>query len=182
MWIMVLREIPQKIDLIKAVQRFDSIDPKQVTKVSKIKYQKVLAFAQLNQQASFDFFIFFPLVLARIEDLIFAFFPIFQLAQLGQAQFSYITYPFFKKILKALDRRFCSTISVRLVGNNLPIYLLIRRILTSLELILNHEFYSRLLRLTDEYNNGKTVFGERFLHPISSYLNQLDGSETLRIV
>ena len=179
MWIMVLREIPQKIDLIKAVQRFDSIDPKQVTKVSKIKYQKVLAFAQLNQQASFDFFIFFPLVLARIEDLIFAFFPIFQLAQLGQAQF---TYPFLKKILKALHRRFCSTTSVRLVGNNLPIYLLIRRILTSLELILNHEFYSRLLRLTDEYNNGKTVSGERFLHPISSYLNQLDGSETLRIV
>ena len=159
MWIMVLRETLQKIDLIKAVQRFDSIDPKQVTKVSKIKYQKVLAFVQLNQQASFDFFIFFPLVLARIEDLI-----------------------FFKKILKALDRRFSSAISVRLVGINLPIYLLIRRILTSIELILNHEYYSRLLRLTDEYNNGKTVFGERFLHPISSYLNQLDGSETLRIV
>ena len=159
MWIMVLRETPQKIDLIKAVQRFDSIDPKQVTKVSKIKYQKVLAFVQLNQQASFDFFIFFPLVLARIEDLI-----------------------FFKKILKALDRRFSSAISVRLVGINLPIYLLIRRILTSIELILNHEYYSRLLRLTDEYNNGKTVFGERFLHPISSYLNQLDRSETLRIV
>ena len=52
-----------------------------------------------------------------------------------------------------------STISVRLVGNNSFIHLL--RILTSLELFLNHEFYSKHPVLTDVYNNGKTVLGEK---------------------
>ena len=41
------------------------------------------------------------------------------------------------------------------------IHLLILRILTSLELYLKHEFYSRLPGLTDVYNNGKTVLGEK---------------------
>ena len=52
-----------------------------------------------------------------------------------------------------------SAISVRLVGNNALIYLL--RILTSLELFLNHEYYSRHPLLTDVYNNGKTVLEEK---------------------
>ena len=52
-----------------------------------------------------------------------------------------------------------SAISVILVGNNLLIYLI--RILTSLELFLNHEFYSRHPVLTEVYNNGKTVLGEK---------------------
>ena len=52
-----------------------------------------------------------------------------------------------------------SAISVRLVGNNALIYLL--RILASLELFLNHEYYSRHPLLTDVYNNGKTVLEEK---------------------
>ena len=48
-------------------------------------------------------------------------------------------------------------ISVGLVGNNSLIHLL--RILTSLELFLNYEFYSKHPVLTDVYNNGKTVLG-----------------------
>ena len=53
-----------------------------------------------------------------------------------------------------------SAILVRLVGNNSLIYLL--GILISLELFLNHEFYSRHPGLTDDvYSNGKTVFEER---------------------
>ena len=39
--------------------------------------------------------------------------------------------------------------------NNLLICIL--RIVTSLGLVFNHEFYFRLLGLTDVYNNGKTV-------------------------
>ena len=52
-----------------------------------------------------------------------------------------------------------SAISVRLVGNNALIYLL--RILTSLELFLNHEYYSRHPLLTDVCNNGKKVLEEK---------------------
>ena len=52
-----------------------------------------------------------------------------------------------------------SAISVRMVGNNSLIHLL--RILTSLELFLNNEFYSRHPVLTNVYNNGKTVLGEK---------------------
>ena len=52
-----------------------------------------------------------------------------------------------------------SAISVRLVGNKSLIHLL--KILTSLELFLNHEFYSKHPVLTDVYNNGKTVLGEK---------------------
>ena len=52
-----------------------------------------------------------------------------------------------------------SATSVRLVGNNSLIRLL--RILTSLELFLNHEFYSRHPVLTNVYNNGKTMLGEK---------------------
>ena len=62
-----------------------------------------------------------------------------------------------------------SAISVRLVGNNSLIYLL--GILTSLELFLNHEFYSRHPGLTDVYSNGKTVFGERLFGLMNQSLN-----------
>ena len=48
-----------------------------------------------------------------------------------------------------------SVISVRLVGNNSLIHLL--RILTSLQLLLIHEFYSKHPVLTGVYNNGKSV-------------------------
>ena len=46
----------------------------------------------------------------------------------------------------------------RLVENNSLIHLL--RILTSLELFVNHEFYSKHPVFTHMYNNGKTVLGE----------------------
>ena len=49
------------------------------------------------------------------------------------------------------------TISVRMVGNNCLIHVL--RILTSLELIVNQEFKNPVL--TDVYNNGKAVLGEK---------------------
>ena len=52
-----------------------------------------------------------------------------------------------------------SAISVRLVGNNSLIHLL--RILTLLELFLNHEFYYKHPVLIDVYNNGKKVPGEK---------------------
>ena len=52
-----------------------------------------------------------------------------------------------------------SVISVRVVGNNSLIHLL--RILTSLQLFLNHEFPSKHPVLTDVYNNGKAVLGEK---------------------
>ena len=47
-------------------------------------------------------------------------------------------------------------------GNNSLINLLIcfLRTLTLLGLFFNHEFYCRLLGLTDVYNNGETVPGE----------------------
>ena len=48
---------------------------------------------------------------------------------------------------------------VRLVESNSLIHLL--KILTSVELFLNHEFYSKHPVLTDVYNNGKTVLGEK---------------------
>ena len=52
-----------------------------------------------------------------------------------------------------------SVISVRLVENNSLNHLL--RILISLELFLNHEFYSNHPVLTDVYNNDKAVPGEK---------------------
>ena len=52
-----------------------------------------------------------------------------------------------------------SAISVRLAGNNSLIHLL--RILTSLYLFPIYEFYSKHPVLTDVYNNGKTVLGEK---------------------
>ena len=52
-----------------------------------------------------------------------------------------------------------SALSVRMVGNNSLIHLL--RILASLELFLNNEFYSRHPVLTNVYNNGKTVLGKK---------------------
>ena len=54
-----------------------------------------------------------------------------------------------------------SAVSVRFVGNNSLIYTL--RISTPIELFLNCEFYSRHPVLTDVYNNGKPVLGEKRL-------------------
>ena len=53
-----------------------------------------------------------------------------------------------------------SAISVRVAENDFLIYLL--RTLTSLELFLNLEFYSKHPVLTDVYNNVKTVLEEKF--------------------
>ena len=70
----------------------------------------------------------------------------------------YVTYlPLFRSMTDG--NCLYSAMSVRLVGNNSLIHLL--RILTSLELFLNHEFYSKHPVLTDVYNNGKTVLGEK---------------------
>ena len=63
------------------------------------------------------------------------------------------------------------TISVRLVGNNCLIHLL--RILTSLELIVNQEFKNPVL--TDVYNNGKTVLGEKLFCSFESVFELAGG-------
>ena len=55
---------------------------------------------------------------------------------------------------------FYSVVSMRLVGNNSLMYTL--RILTSIEMFLNCEFYSRHPVLIDIYKNGKTVLRENF--------------------
>ena len=81
-----------------------------------------------------------------------------QFLELSQFQFSYICYvPLFRSLTDG--NCFYSAISIRLVGNNSVIHLL--RILTSLEFFLNYEFYSRHPILTDVYNNGKTLHGEK---------------------
>ena len=78
--------------------------------------------------------------------------------QIRQFQFSYICYvPLFRSLTDGNCLH--SAISVRLVGNNTLIHLL--KILTSLQLFLNREFYSKHPVLTDVYNNGKTVLGEK---------------------
>ena len=71
---------------------------------------------------------------------------------------------------------FCSAISVRLVGHNSLIHLL--RIFTSLELFLNHEFYSKHPVLTDVYNNGTTVLGEKLFRSFESVLELARVSQT----
>ena len=80
----------------------------------------------------------------------------------------YVTYP---PLFRSMSDSNClySAISVRMVGNNSLIHLL--RILTSLELFLNNEFYSRHLLLTNVYNNGKTVLGEKYFAPLNQSLN-----------
>ena len=55
---------------------------------------------------------------------------------------------------------FYSVAWVRLVGNNSLMFTL--RILTSIEMFLNCEFYSRHPVLIDIYKNGKTVLREKF--------------------
>ena len=82
----------------------------------------------------------------------------------------YVTYlPLFRSMSDG--NCLCSVISVRTVGNNSLILLL--RILTSLELFLNNEFYSRHPVLTNVYNvyNGKTVLGENYFTPLNQSLN-----------
>ena len=70
----------------------------------------------------------------------------------------HVTYlPFFRSMSDS--NCLYSAISVRMVGNNSLVHLL--RILTSLELFFNNEFYSRHPVLTNVYNNGKTVLGEK---------------------
>ena len=77
----------------------------------------------------------------------------------------YVTYlPLFRSMSDG--NYLYSAVSVRMVGNNSLIHLL--RILTSLELFLNNEFYSRHLVLTNVYNNGKTVLGEKIFCSLES--------------
>ena len=91
-----------------------------------------------------------------------------QFLQLCQVYFSYICYvPYFRSFTDG--NCLYIAISVRVVSNNLLIYLL--RILTSPELFLNHEFYSRFPVLTDMYNSGKTVLEEIFLHSMNQRFN-----------
>ena len=54
-----------------------------------------------------------------------------------------------------------SAILVRLAGNNSLTNLFLPRILKPVELILNHELYTRLPGLIVAYNNGKTVPWEK---------------------
>ena len=69
-----------------------------------------------------------------------------------------------------------SAISVRLTGNNSVIHLL--RILTSLQLILIHDFNSKHPVLTDVYNNGTTVLGEKLFRSFESVLELARVSQT----
>ena len=72
-----------------------------------------------------------------------------------------------------------SVISVRLVENNSLIHLL--RILISLELFLNHEFYSKHPDLTDVYSNDKAVPGEKlfwFFESVFELVRRLRDSQT----
>ena len=66
-----------------------------------------------------------------------------------------------------------SAISVRVVGKNSLIHLL--RILTSLQLFLNHEFHSQHPILTDVYNNGKAVLGEKLFCSFESVFELATG-------
>ena len=70
----------------------------------------------------------------------------------------YVTYlPLFRSLTDG--NCLYSAISVRLVGNNSLIHLL--RIWTSFQLFLNNEFYFKHPVLTNVYNNGKAVLGEK---------------------
>ena len=68
---------------------------------------------------------------------------------------------------------------VRLVESNSLIHLL--KILTSVELFLNHEFYSKHPVLTDVYNNGKTVLSKKlfcFFESVFELIAELRGSQS----
>ena len=62
---------------------------------------------------------------------------------------------------------------VRLVGNYYLIHLV--RILTSLELFLIHEFYSKHPVLIDVCNKGKTVLGEKLFFSFESVFELAKG-------
>ena len=69
--------------------------------------------------------------------------------------------------------------SVRLVESNSLIHLL--RILTLVELLLNHEFYSKHPVLTDVYNNGKTVLSKKlfcFFESVFELIGELRSSQS----
>ena len=69
--------------------------------------------------------------------------------------------------------------SVRLVESNSLIHLL--RILTSVELLLNHEFYSKHPVLTNVYNNGKTVLSKKlfcFFESFFELIGELRSSQS----
>ena len=106
-------------------------------------------FLPLSHQSSFDFFISFS--------------PWFSLQphsfcmHIGQVWFSSFTYLFLD--LWQIDSAFI-VVSGRLAGNNSLMNLLILRILTSLKLFFNHEFYCRLPDLTDVCYNDKKVPGK----------------------
>ena len=73
---------------------------------------------------------------------------------------------------------FYSAASVSLVGNNLLIYTLIT--LTSIELFLNCEFYSKHPVLIDVYNNVRHWMAKNFLHYLILRLNQPEGFYLLK--
>ena len=125
--------------------RFDSIELKQVTKVLKIQYQKVSTFLQLSQRVSFDLLIFFLLGIGRNVRLDFGFpsnFTDSYCKQLDHVWFTCFTclFQILDKWLLLLQWNIAT-----LAGQNSLINLLILRILTSLGLLFNHEFYYRLL-------------------------------------
>ena len=119
-------------------------------------------------------FFVLSLVLMGMQDLILVFPSRFhtQFLQLCQFQFKYICYlPLFPSLTDG--NCLYSAISVRLKGSNFLIHLL--RILTSLELFPNHEFYSKHPVLSDVYNNGKTVLGEKLFCSFKSVFELVRG-------
>ena len=84
----------------------------------------------------------------------------------------YVTYlPLFRSVTDG--NCLYSAMSVRLVGHNSLIHLL--RILTSLELFLNHEFYPKHPVLTNVYNKGKTVLREKLFCSFESVFELATG-------
>ena len=72
-----------------------------------------------------------------------------------------------------------SAVSVGLIGNNSLMYTL--RILTSTEMFLNCEFYSRHPFLIDVYRNGKTVLGKKDFASFNSVFELARGLQPIEI-
>ena len=68
---------------------------------------------------------------------------------------------------------------MRLVGNNPLIYTL--KILTSIELFLNYEFYSRHPVFIEVYMNGKTVLGKKVFTSFNSVFELARGLRPIEI-
>ena len=116
---------------------------------------KNIRFFVVNPQLAVVYF-FYSLVLVGMQEMIF--FP--SNLTTVSANLLHLVYQFYLPFIRSVADGYCfyMAMSVRLDGNNSQINHIFLRILTVLELSLNHEFYSRLPGLTDVYNNDKKAF------------------------